>query len=199
MSSITFLHNLSMWQSSFQQFNHIPTPSICDSNYEGSIDKTDASTVDNKFKTEMCNNWVTLLGTCKYETRCRFAHGKHELLGKKINNVFYKQKNCETFFSKGSCPYGSRCTFRHDERKLPTVLEPYKAKLTELKIQLKKNYDKFGFEESDPNSKTTKSKRLSIFNDITDDQISFDSRKIATKIVARKTKGIYPSIITQVI
>jgi len=34
-----------------------------------------------KFKTEMCRNWE-LFGKCKFQTKCSFAHGEHELMKK---------------------------------------------------------------------------------------------------------------------
>lgn len=197
MSAINCLkQNLSNYN--WQPFYPLSTKPDTDHVNDVSCDKTDSSTVDEKYKTEMCNNFVSL-GYCKYETRCRFAHGKHELLSKKVNNCFYKQKNCETFFSKGYCPYGLRCTFRHDERTLLSILKPNENKLTELKIEFKKNYEKYGFEEADPNSKPIKERRLPIFNEITDEKISFNSKKIAMKIASKKSKEICKSIETQVI
>ena len=162
---------------------------ISGSNMDGSLDQTDSSTIDVKFKTELCKNYKEN-GICKYETRCKFAHGKHELVNKKVNN-FYKQRNCETFFTKGACPYGSRCTFRHDERRIDLIQKPFQTKLLDLTKELKKNYDsinKFGFEQSDPNLKANKSKRLNIFNDITDENVTFSSKRIAVKLEAKKKK-----------
>jgi len=204
MSSITYLQQNLTWQptlsySSKHLYNlHSSAQSEADTDL--SIDKTDSSTIDNKFKTEMCNNFMTL-GYCKYETRCRFAHGKHELMSKKVNNLFYKQKNCESFFTKGFCPYGSRCTFKHDERNLDFLQKPHQSKLTDLIKELKKNYDKFGFQESDPNTtKGAKEKRLSIFNDITDDQVSFNNKKITMKIIAKRANASNcSSILNQII
>ena len=70
---------------------------------------------DPKYKTEMCQKYVQT-GKCPYGIKCRFAHGKEELISK-IQCINYKKKHCITFYSKGYCPYGSRCSFQHDEKK----------------------------------------------------------------------------------
>ena len=61
---------------------------------------------------------------CPYGFKCRFAHGKEELLSKIINSN-YKKKDCKTFSENGFCPYGSRCSFRHDERKIEDIHLPF--------------------------------------------------------------------------
>jgi hypothetical protein len=70
---------------------------------------------DPKYKTELCKKFQST-GKCPYGYKCRFAHGKQELLSKS-QSANYKKKPCKTFNEKGYCPYGSRCSFRHDERK----------------------------------------------------------------------------------
>jgi hypothetical protein len=70
--------------------------------------------VDTKYKTELCKKFQST-GKCPYGHKCRFAHGKEELISKS-QGVNYKKKPCKTFNEKGYCPYGSRCSFRHDER-----------------------------------------------------------------------------------
>ena len=70
---------------------------------------------DPKYKTELCKKFQST-GQCPYGYKCRFAHGKEELVSKS-QGVNYKKKPCKTFNDKGYCPYGSRCSFRHDERK----------------------------------------------------------------------------------
>ena len=64
--------------------------------------------VDTKYKTELCKKFQST-GKCGY--KCRFAHGKEELVSK-LQGVNYKKKPCKTFNEKGYCPYGSRCSFR---------------------------------------------------------------------------------------
>ena len=70
---------------------------------------------DPKYKTELCKKFQST-GKCPYGHKCRFAHGKEELISKS-QGINYKKKSCKTFYEKGYCPYGSRCNFRHDERK----------------------------------------------------------------------------------
>ena len=70
---------------------------------------------DPKYKTELCKKFQST-GKCPYGHKCRFAHGKKELLSK-AQGINYKKKPCKTFYEKGYCPYGSRCNFQHDERK----------------------------------------------------------------------------------
>mmetsp|Transcript_3065 Transcript_3065/g.3121 ORF Transcript_3065/g.3121 Transcript_3065/m.3121 type:complete len:169 (+) Transcript_3065:36-542(+) len=73
---------------------------------------------DPKYKTEMCKNWEKN-GTCPYNSKCRFAHGREELMNKEAEaNPNYKAKDCLNFFKFGFCSYGRRCCFKHDERKL---------------------------------------------------------------------------------
>ena len=78
---------------------------------------------DPKYKTELCKTF-TETGKCPYGYKCRFAHGKEELLSKLINSN-YKKKDCKTFSEIGFCPYGSRCSFRHDERKINDIHLPF--------------------------------------------------------------------------
>ena len=74
---------------------------------------------DPKYKTELCKKFQST-GKCPYGHKCRFAHGKEELLSKN-QGVNYKKKPCKTFYEKGYCPYGSRCNFQHDERKFSEI------------------------------------------------------------------------------
>ena len=78
---------------------------------------------DPKYKTELCKKFQST-GKCPYGHKCRFAHGKEELLSKTLG-VNYKKKPCKTFYEKGYCPYGSRCNFQHDERKFSEVSFSY--------------------------------------------------------------------------
>ena len=78
---------------------------------------------DPKYKTELCKKYQST-GKCPYGHKCRFAHGKEELLSK-TQGVNYKKKQCKTFYEKGYCPYGSRCNFQHDERKFCEISFSY--------------------------------------------------------------------------
>ena len=75
-----------------------------------------------KFKTEMCKNWIES-GRCRYGSKCQFAHGYHELVGKAPQNNRYKSKLCSTFQTQFYCPYGKRCLFRHEDRALGQVVK----------------------------------------------------------------------------
>ena len=69
-----------------------------------------------KYKTEICRSWEEN-GTCSYGKKCRFAHGRHELVEKECIGT-YKSKLCRSFHQKFYCPYGTRCLFIHDQRRL---------------------------------------------------------------------------------
>jgi len=78
---------------------------------------------DPKYKTELCKKFQNT-GCCPYGFKCRFAHGKEELIIKSQGSN-YKKKKCKTFHEKGYCPYGSRCSFRHEERKFSELSFSY--------------------------------------------------------------------------
>ena len=44
---------------------------------------------DPKYKTELCKSWVET-NFCPYGNKCRFAHGKNELVSKHINSSYKK-------------------------------------------------------------------------------------------------------------
>lgn len=62
----------------------------------------------------MCRNWE-LFGKCKFQDKCSFAHGDHELLKKAHLPSNYKTKPCIQFHTTSFCPYGSRCQFLHSQ------------------------------------------------------------------------------------
>ncbi|KAK7058313.1 hypothetical protein VNI00_001944 [Paramarasmius palmivorus] len=65
------------------------------------------------YKTELCRSWEEK-GSCRYGTKCQFAHGEQELR-KVARHPKYKTEICRTFWVSGSCPYGKRCCFIHTE------------------------------------------------------------------------------------
>ena len=83
---------------------------------------------DPKYKTELCKKFMER-GTCPYGQKCRFAHGKEELLEKKIDCKLYKQKKCNSFYNNKYCNYGSRCHFQHDQRSLEEIKVSYYVSL----------------------------------------------------------------------
>lgn len=117
---------------------------------------------DPKYKTELCQKYQNT-GKCPYGYKCRFAHGKAELVTKhpKAN---YKKIECKSFYEKGYCPYGSRCNFKHFEKKFSDInLSYYYFRLFLLKI----NNNKF-LSDNFLNLKGSKliNGRLSIFETI---------------------------------
>ncbi|KRX05892.1 hypothetical protein PPERSA_03829 [Pseudocohnilembus persalinus] len=83
------------------------------------------STDETKFKTEMCKNFEET-GKCNYGKKCKFAHGKNELMGKQaIDYQKYRSKPCQTFHSIFYCPYGQRCMFKHDDRSIEQIKKSY--------------------------------------------------------------------------
>ncbi|KAJ8280925.1 hypothetical protein GJAV_G00061090 [Gymnothorax javanicus] len=70
----------------------------------------------NRYKTELCRSFQEN-GSCKYGSKCQFAHGESELRGL-YRHPKYKTEACRTFYNFGYCPYGARCHFIHEE-KLP--------------------------------------------------------------------------------
>ena len=78
---------------------------------------------DPKYKTEICKKFQST-GHCPYGYKCRFAHGKQELI-MKPKGKNYKKRRCKTFFEKGYCPYGSRCNFQHNEKDFSEINYSY--------------------------------------------------------------------------
>ena len=62
----------------------------------------------------MCRNWE-LFGKCKFQDKCSFAHGNHELMKKVHLPSNYKTKPCIQFHTTSYCPYGNRCQFLHSQ------------------------------------------------------------------------------------
>ncbi|XP_053545460.1 mRNA decay activator protein ZFP36L1-like [Bombina bombina] len=65
-----------------------------------------------RYKTELCRTFHES-GSCKYGSKCQFAHGSGEL--RELNrHPKYKTELCRTYHTIGFCPYGSRCHFIHN-------------------------------------------------------------------------------------
>ena len=75
--------------------------------------------LDPKYKTELCKKFQNT-GQCPYGYKCRFAHGKDELISK-AQGKNYKKRLCKSFYEKGYCPYGSRCNFQHFQKSLSEI------------------------------------------------------------------------------
>jgi len=72
--------------------------------------------IPDNYKTELCKNFLRM-GWCRYDSKCQFAHGMHELRAKRIPNN-YRTVLCKNFLRMGWCRYGSRCFFAHGLDKL---------------------------------------------------------------------------------
>lgn len=85
--------------------------------------------ISTRYKTELCRTYEES-GTCKYGTKCQFAHGLDELRGLS-RHPKYKTEPCRTFHTIGFCPYGARCHFIHnaDELASAATAPPQKQKL----------------------------------------------------------------------
>jgi len=71
----------------------------------------DEITTQNLYKTELCRSFEET-GTCRYGSKCQFAHGRSELRPV-LRHPKYKTEVCKTFHTIGTCPYGRRCRFIH--------------------------------------------------------------------------------------
>lgn len=72
-----------------------------------------------KYKIMLCKNWEQ--GYCKFGDACLFAHGNREV---QAVNIYYKTKECKSFYATGFCKFGDKCQFRHNEgRRLPVFEE----------------------------------------------------------------------------
>ena len=104
------------------------------------------------YKTELCRSFVET-GTCRYGSRCQFAHGERELRPV-IRHPRYKTEICQSYSQTGTCKYGSRCRFIH---MLPGEMSPQQAESpqNQLYAELPQNN-----EEDDGN-------RLPVFQNLT--------------------------------
>lgn len=67
-----------------------------------------------KLKTELCKRF-DLCGWCIYGDQCSFAHGKEELVEKKIKLHKFRTTFCKNYHENGYCSYGTRCQFLHSD------------------------------------------------------------------------------------
>lgn len=67
-------------------------------------------------QTELCRSFEEF-GTCRYGTKCQFAHSLDELRPVQ-RHPKYKTEVCRTFATTGTCPYGTRCRFIHQSATL---------------------------------------------------------------------------------
>lgn len=87
---------------------------------------TEHSRPEEKYKTELCKNWVeNPTRKCRYGKKCQFAHGYEELAAHKVEAERMRTKNCRTFYKTKICNYGSRCLFRHEHRRQEQIMRHY--------------------------------------------------------------------------
>ena len=56
--------------------------------------KTVQSQIDPKYKKELCNNFITT-GNCKYNLKCRFAHGINDIVKKSSTDILIDEENAD--------------------------------------------------------------------------------------------------------
>jgi hypothetical protein len=104
---------------------------------------------EDRYKTELCRNWVELKGRCRYGEKCQFAHGEEELR-LPVRHPKYKTEICKNWLNK-CCRYGHKCSFVHGKE------EDKQAAGDELLVAL-------CFETLSLGTNTIHQHRLDIFN-----------------------------------
>ena len=151
-------------QNIFQKYKDL------EKNYLKLKQQIEGNNQEKNYKTELCKKFQSK-GFCPYGSKCRFAHGKEELVSK-VQGSNYKKEKCKSFFEKGYCPYGSRCQFQHDERKFKdTYLSYFYIRLFLLKYS---GYNKSKFNNYSNYSKISKlynnNNRLNVFESLTNNE-----------------------------
>ncbi|KAJ3201247.1 hypothetical protein HK099_002328 [Clydaea vesicula] len=98
------------WSNSPMLIPTSPTGDTSNESEDGEGKDRDSKKM-NLYKTELCRSWEET-GTCRYGTKCQFAHSYVEVRGID-RHPKYKTEMCKTFWEKGTCPYGKRCCFIH--------------------------------------------------------------------------------------
>jgi len=141
----------------------------------------------------MCKNWE-MYGSCKWNDKCSYAHGEHELVKKTHMPKNFMTKACEQFHKEKYCAYGKRCQFMHSERDIyenqryTTVLAENtrlaREKMTKVDLDPEASGNVY------VNVFTTKS-RLSCFSNITaaENECDYNSEVISRSDVLSKSSG----------
>lgn len=127
-----------------------PGSMLSATSFTSSTSSVSSSTTSSRYKTELCRTF-TERGTCKYGSKCQFAHGADELRG--INrHPKYKTELCRTFHSIGFCPYGIRCHFVHnnDDDAHLRPQQPSAPTSTQRPPLLKQSFSFAGFPSNPP-------------------------------------------------
>ncbi len=135
-----------------------------------------------KYKTELCKNWIET-AKCRYQDKCRFAHGQEELTVAAIYsyNEKFKSKNCRTFYQTKQCMYGSRCMFRHEHRSFKQLHRHfYTPHLYVMETLFAASPDKGAFLEN----YQPKTQKLAVFASI---HAQYDEERVEEARVAQET------------
>lgn len=128
-----------------------PGSVLSSTSFASSSSSVSSGTTSSRYKTELCRTF-TERGTCKYGSKCQFAHGHEELRG--INrHPKYKTELCRTFHSIGFCPYGIRCHFVHnneDDAHVRPRQSSVPAAPTQRPPLLKQSFSFAGFPSTPP-------------------------------------------------
>ncbi|XP_075042887.1 mRNA decay activator protein ZFP36-like [Mixophyes fleayi] len=89
-----------------------------------------------RYKTELCRTFSET-GTCKYGSKCQFAHGQVELR-EPNRHPKYKTEYCHKFYLYGECPYGSRCNFIHHPAEQGTPQQVLRQSLSYTGVPLRR-------------------------------------------------------------
>lgn len=131
-----------------------PPPGLCISNTSLSSTTSSCASrasapsphISTRYKTELCRTFEES-GTCKYGTKCQFAHGMDELRGLS-RHPKYKTEPCRTFHTIGFCPYGARCHFIHNADELLGGSTAAPQQKQKLRPQLHHSFSFAGFSSS---------------------------------------------------
>ncbi|KAI5622232.1 zinc finger protein 36, C3H type,-like isoform X1 [Silurus asotus] len=127
-----------------------PGSMLSTTSFGSSTSSLSSNTISSRYKTELCRTFSER-GTCKYGSKCQFAHGTEELRG--INrHPKYKTEPCRTFHSIGFCPYGIRCHFVHnnDDDAHLCPQQPSRPTATKRPPLLKQSFSFAGFSSKSP-------------------------------------------------
>ncbi|KAF8404483.1 hypothetical protein HHK36_009368 [Tetracentron sinense] len=98
-------------------------------------DSGSSSSGNSLYKTEICRSWEDS-GSCRYGSKCQFAHGKEELRPSRYSNKNKSEGGwqiCKSF-TAGTCTY-SKCRFVHQIPAPPMATETVSSTKPEQEIR----------------------------------------------------------------
>jgi len=123
------------------------------------------------YKTELCRTFLEK-GSCRYGTKCQFAHGIDELRTVQ-RHPRYKTEICKSYHSMGTCKYGHRCRFIHispEEDIRRSLGLGSGANLEALHQKVQENQKNLG---SSTNSDTPSGRKKSVSSDMDPGSVPF--------------------------